>query len=176
MFPFMKLGYQKDSSIFNWTENQTCFIKETFSDDAIEKLYFMEEQRSLFLECNLFWRYNSSKDQSWSSVFIEEKKILNDTFLLCKKSEASILNLCFHWREKESVSWMKCFLPTHKSRKQISKLPFHWREKSLFREWEFFYQCKSQKGHSWSCIFIEEKRACFLNDTFFDDAKVFIHP
>ena len=98
-------------------KKQTCFIKETFSDDAIEKLYFMEEQRSLFLECNLFWRYNSSKDQSWSSVFIEEKKILNDTFLLCKKSEALILNLCFHWREKESASWMKCILPTHKSRK-----------------------------------------------------------
>ena len=226
MFPFMKLGYQKDSSKFNWTEKQTCFLNETFSDNAIEKLYFMEEKTSLFLECNLFWRHNSSKNQSWSSIFIEEKKSLNDTFLQneCKtqknqfwrsifiiakkclflakarrislealfslkrkmsmfrewhlftmqKSEASVLKLYFHWREKESASWMKCFLPTHKSRKWVLKLPFHWREKGLFREWELFYHCKSQKGQSWSCIFIEEKRACFLNDTFSDDAKVFL--
>ena len=76
MFPFIKLGHQKDSSIFNWREKQTCFLNETFSDDSNEKLYFMEKKRRLFIECKLFWRCNSSKDRSWSSIFIEAKKCL----------------------------------------------------------------------------------------------------
>ena len=163
MFPFMKFGYQKDSSIFNWTEKQTCFIQETFSDDALEKLYFMEEQRSLFLECNIFWRYNNSKDQSWSSVFMKRKGALMTTFYYAKLKRISFEGL-FSLKGKVLVS--------SKSQKDQSWSSIFIEEKNETVSWTTpFYHAKIRSINFEALFSLKRKRVRFLNETFLPTHK-----
>ena len=81
----------------------------SFHEVGLSKRLFniqLKRRANLFLKWNLFWRFNSSKDQSWNSIFIENKKSPNETFLPMQNSEEFVLKVYFHWREKwECTVW-----------------------------------------------------------------------
>ena len=130
----------------------------------------MEEKRSLFLECNHFWRYRIWKNQSWSSIFIEVKKSLFRESHFFTNSKASWSSI-FIEEKKEPVSWMTLLCQCKNQKYQFWSSIFIKEKKSPLLDWNVFYRCTNQEDEFWSSLSIEEKRACFVNERFFTMQK-----
>ena len=160
---------------FHWSEKElvswiTLFYQCKIQKNQFWRFMFIKEKQCLFLEWPLFYQF---KNQLKLYFHWREKRayFVNDTFILMQKSEATVLKLHFHQREKESASWL--FFTDARIKRMSFEVPFPLKRKGPVSWMRDFSPWKSQKDQSWSCIFIEKKRACFLNDTFSDDALFF---